>query len=108
MSNKSLNQVNSLGNTYSPAEAQAVVDQWTEIAKGLVDKDLRSIQRDITSKCNSRNHVAFPDEFLNSRQIAYRVAGVVTSELMKRKSQQQDIHLQKIRRDYEAKRITKR
>lgn len=101
MSNRSLNHVNANGVVYSPAEAQAVVDQWTEIAKGLVDKDLRSIQRDISSKINNRQLI--PDEFLNSREVAYRVAGVVTAELMTRKAKQQDTHLQDIRRLYANK-----
>lgn len=101
MRNLSLNRVNSNGVVYSPTEAQAVVEQWTEIAKGLVDHDLRSIQRDITTKINNRQLI--PDEFLNSRDIAYKVAGVVTAELMTRKAKQQDTHLQDIRRAYANK-----
>lgn len=101
MSNRSLNRVNANGCVYSPAEAQAVIEQWSEISKGLVDMDLRAIQRDITSKINNR--LQLPDEFLNSREIAYRVAGVVTAELMTRKAKQQDEHLQNIRRSYANK-----
>lgn len=99
--NKSLNRVNSIGSVYSPVDAQAVIEQWSEISKGLVDKDLRAIQRDITSKINNRQQL--PDEFLNSREVAYRVAGVVTAELMTRKAKQQDTHLQNIRRSYANK-----
>ena len=101
MSNRSLNRVNANGSVYTPAEAQAVVEQWKEIAKGLVDQDLRSIQRDITRKINNRKQL--PEEFLNSREIAYRLAGVVTAELMTRKAKQQDEHLQNIRRSYANK-----
>lgn len=102
--NKSFNRMAMNGGAYSPADAEAVVNQWTDIAKGLVDKDLRSIQRDITSKCNSRSPVVFPDEFLNSREVAYRVASVVTKELLTRKQRQADDHLQKIRGSYAPKR----
>ncbi len=108
MNNLSLDRVNAVGSVYSPAEAQAIVNQWSEIAKGLVDKDLRQIQKDLTNKCNSRTPVAFPDEFLNSREITYKVAGVVTAELMTRKAKQQDTHLQDIRRGYEARRKSTR
>ena len=102
--NKSFNRMAMNGGAYTPAEADAVIDQWTDIAKGLVDRDLRSIQRDLTSKCNSRSPVVFPDEFINSREVAYRVASVVTKELMQRKQRQSDDHLQKIRSEYAAKR----
>lgn len=101
MNNLSLDRVNAVGSVYSPADAKAVVEQWKEIAKGLVDQDLRSIQRDISSKINNRQLI--PDEFLNSREVAYRVAGVVTAELMTRKAKQQDTHLQDIRRLYANK-----
>jgi hypothetical protein len=104
--NKSLNRVNANGCVYSPEDAQAVVEQWKEISKGLVDKDLRSVQRDITTKINNRQLI--PDEFLNSREVAYRVAGVVTAELMNRKAKLQDTHLQDIRRGYEARRKSTR
>lgn len=102
--NKSFNRMAMTGGAYTPAEADAVIEQWTQIATGLVDRDLRSIQRDLTSKCNSRSPVVFPDEFLNSREVAYRVAGVVTREIMSRKQRQADDHLQQIRSSYEAKR----
>ena len=101
MNNLSLDRVNAVGSVYSPADAKAVVEHWKEIAKGLVDHDLRSIQRDITTKINNRKQL--PDEFLNSREVAHRVAGVVTGELMTRKAKQQDTLLQDIRRFYAHK-----
>ena len=101
MSNKSLNHVNSQGNTYTPADAQAVVDQWTEIAKGLVDRDLRGIQKDLTSKINGSESV--PDEFLNSKHVAYRVAGVVTEEIMRRRNKLQQTNNDQMRSAYEQR-----
>lgn len=95
--------MNANGVVYSPVEAQAVVDQWTEIAKGLVDKDLRSIQRDITNKINNRQQI--PDEFLNSKHVAYRVAGVVTAEIMQRRNRQQQAINEQLRGEHERNKV---
>lgn len=99
--NKSFDRVNGHGDVYSQTDADSVVEKWTEIAKGLIDSDLKKIQKDLTSKCNSReNGTKFPDEFLNSREIAYRVAGVVTAELMARRQAKQYSANQKTLRDW--------
>lgn len=93
--NKSLNRVNSIGSVYSPSEAQAVIEQWTEISKSLFDQDLRSIQKDLTNKINNKEQI--PDEFLNSNHVAYQVASVVTKELMVRRNRMQEDQLANLR-----------
>ena len=93
--NKSLNRVNSIGSVYSPAEAQAVIEQWTEIAKSLFDQDLRSIQKNLTKKINNKEQI--PDEFLNSNHIAYQVASVVTKELIVRRNRMHEEQLADLR-----------
>lgn len=102
--NKSYDRIAMNHGTYSKAEADDLINKWQEIAKGLIDRDLRAIQKDLTSKVNSRPPVVFDEEFLCSRDIAYQVASVVTKELLQRKQRQADDHLQKIRSQYEAKR----
>lgn len=99
--NKSFDRVNANGCTYTPAEADAVVSKWRQIAKGLVDRDLRGIQLDLTGKINKSESV--PDEFLNSKHVAYRVAGVITEEIMRRRNKLQQTNNEQMRSAYEQR-----
>lgn len=95
MSNLSFDRKTANGNAYSKQQAEDLICQWTEIAKSLEEKDLRSIQKDLTSKVNNKERI--PDEFFNSNHLVYQVASVVTKELLVRRNQVQENQLEALR-----------
>lgn len=95
MSNLSYDRKTATGNAYSKQQAEDLIAQWQEIAKSLIDEDLRSIQKDLTKKINNKEQI--PDQFFNSNHLAYQVASVVTKELIVRRNQVQEDQLEALR-----------